>query len=665
LSNQSTYYYDSDVTYMYRVYGAADMRSPIYYDLNDTSYYVDPASTSVLNALNLNTAGTALFRYLPPGTGTVSINAPFYWNASTGSINIAMIDNDTGGVVIDNEGVTVYGAGDTGGVFRVIDEDVWQSNGNNVANATCFYVTQGAVGGWGRGDWEFYGSARAPIFYDYNNTGYYLDPASNSVLNTIYQVGVYTRNSAGVGWLSGNYSSSETGSTTGAIYSIGGSYYPTSTSFNNMYGIGYCNANYISVGISGASGWGQYVNGGGVNRVWLGGETGQVISTGEHSGTIFYDYNNTGYYVDPNGASNMYEVYANNWFRTYGQTGLYSQSYAQHFYPLSNGRYWAITGNGSTDYGALLFKTNYESTIKGYVYWDTNGFGLLHGGGGWSVRGNLAGIGGQFYGSWFSDTDLRAPVFYDSDNTGYYLDPASSSSLYAPYAYYYRRQAAGYGYLDGGYGSQETGGTSGPIYTIGGSYVPGTTSLGNMYGVGYTIGSISGIGIVSNWGFYVASNGTARHFLDSDTGTGYSTGSYRAPLFYDYNNTGYYVDPASTSILNVLNCYGNVTAYYSSDIKFKENVRDIPNALETVESIGGKLFDWNDEYMEDHGGEDAYFLRKEDFGVIAQDVQKVFPVAVRTRPDGSLAVDYEKLSALAFAAVAELSNRVKSLEARI
>jgi hypothetical protein len=94
-------------------------------------------------------------------------------------------------------------------------------------------------------------------------------------------------------------------------------------------------------------------------------------------------------------------------------------------------------------------------------------------------------------------------------------------------------------------------------------------------------------------------------------------------------------------------------------------VRTIPNAIETVESIGGKLFDWNDEYIEEHGGEDGYFVQKEDFGVIAQDVQAVFPVAVRTRPDGSLAVDYEKLSALAFAAVAELSTRVKSLEARI
>ena len=109
---------------------------------------------------------------------------------------------------------------------------------------------------------------------------------------------------------------------------------------------------------------------------------------------------------------------------------------------------------------------------------------------------------------------------------------------------------------------------------------------------------------------------------------------------------------------------GNITAYYSSDIKFKENVRDIPDALATVNAIGGKLFDWKDDYIESKGGADGYFVQKADFGVVAQDVQKVFPIAVRTREDGSLAVDYEKLGALAFAALVELTKRVEALEAK-
>ena len=109
---------------------------------------------------------------------------------------------------------------------------------------------------------------------------------------------------------------------------------------------------------------------------------------------------------------------------------------------------------------------------------------------------------------------------------------------------------------------------------------------------------------------------------------------------------------------------GNITAYYSSDIRFKQNVRAIPDALSKVNAIGGKLFDWTDEYIEAQGGADGYFVQKSDFGVIAQDVLRVFPVAVRRRADGTLAVDYEKLAAMAFAALVELTARVEALESK-
>ena len=109
---------------------------------------------------------------------------------------------------------------------------------------------------------------------------------------------------------------------------------------------------------------------------------------------------------------------------------------------------------------------------------------------------------------------------------------------------------------------------------------------------------------------------------------------------------------------------GDITGFYSSDEKFKENIQPITNAIEIASTIGGKTFDWTDEYINTHGGEDGYFVQKSDFGVIAQDVQKVFPLAVRTREDGSLAVDYAKLSALAFAAIADLQKQIDELKGR-
>jgi len=132
---------------------------------------------------------------------------------------------------------------------------------------------------------------------------------------------------------------------------------------------------------------------------------------------------------------------------------------------------------------------------------------------------------------------------------------------------------------------------------------------------------------------------------------------------FQMNSLG--VGTAGSGTAGEIRATASVVAFYSSDIKFKENVRDIPNAAATVKAIGGKLFDWKDDYIEEHGGEDGYFVQKADFGVIAQDVQAKFPVAVRTRPDGSLAVDYEKLSALALAAIAEQEDRITKLEALV
>jgi hypothetical protein len=86
------------------------------------------------------------------------------------------------------------------------------------------------------------------------------------------------------------------------------------------------------------------------------------------------------------------------------------------------------------------------------------------------------------------------------------------------------------GYLSGNYPSVENVSNPGVIYTIGGAYVPAATTLGNMYGIGYGYAGNAGIGNpggvpTSTWGMYVASAGTARVFLDSDSGRGYFASS--------------------------------------------------------------------------------------------------------------------------------------------
>jgi hypothetical protein len=109
----------------------------------------------------------------------------------------------------------------------------------------------------------------------------------------------------------------------------------------------------------------------------------------------------------------------------------------------------------------------------------------------------------------------------------------------------------------------------------------------------------------------------------------------------------------------------NITAYFSSDSRLKENVSKIPDALGRVGRMRGVMFDWTDEYIAAHGGEDGYFIRKHDVGVIAQEVEAALPEIVVEKSDGYLAVNYEKLTAVLIEAVNELHKKVETLEEKL
>ena len=102
----------------------------------------------------------------------------------------------------------------------------------------------------------------------------------------------------------------------------------------------------------------------------------------------------------------------------------------------------------------------------------------------------------------------------------------------------------------------------------------------------------------------------------------------------------------------------NITAYYSSDQRLKENIVNIPNALDKVMDLNGVEFDWSTKYMNAHGGYDGLFNRKHQVGVIAQEVEKVLPEVVADRPDGYKAVRYEQLVPLLIEAIKELKTEI-------
>ena len=117
--------------------------------------------------------------------------------------------------------------------------------------------------------------------------------------------------------------------------------------------------------------------------------------------------------------------------------------------------------------------------------------------------------------------------------------------------------------------------------------------------------------------------------------------------------------PSGTS--GEIRATNDVTAFYSSDIALKENIVNIPDPIEALKKLNGVLFDWKKSYIDQKGGEDGYFVRKKDVGVIAQEVEKVLPEAVATRPDGIKAVKYDRLTCLLIEAVKKLNDKVENL----
>ena len=125
------------------------------------------------------------------------------------------------------------------------------------------------------------------------------------------------------------------------------------------------------------------------------------------------------------------------------------------------------------------------------------------------------------------------------------------------------------------------------------------------------------------------------------------------------------VGTAASGTTGEIRATNNITAYYSSDARLKENINYIDDALGKVAKIQGVEFDWTEDYIAKAGGEDGYFVRKHDVGLIAQQVENVLPELVANRDDGFKAMKYDRVVALLVNAIHELTDRVEELEAHV
>ncbi len=122
-------------------------------------------------------------------------------------------------------------------------------------------------------------------------------------------------------------------------------------------------------------------------------------------------------------------------------------------------------------------------------------------------------------------------------------------------------------------------------------------------------------------------NGTERMFINSSGNVGIGT-----------------TDPSQK-----LDVVGNIEAtafYYSSDITLKDNITPLTSQLDKVTQLQGVSFNWKEN-------------GREDIGVIAQDIEKIYPELVATDSKGIKSVQYGNLVAPLIEAIKEQQIQIE------
>ena len=117
----------------------------------------------------------------------------------------------------------------------------------------------------------------------------------------------------------------------------------------------------------------------------------------------------------------------------------------------------------------------------------------------------------------------------------------------------------------------------------------------------------------------------------------------------------------STSINEDANVTGNLkvqgkafaASFEKSDGRLKKDIKPLSHALDSILQLQGKTYRWK---------EDTTFANKADIGLIAQDVEKVFPELVAEDEQGYKAIAYSKLTTVLIEAIKEQQGQITTLE---
>ena len=109
----------------------------------------------------------------------------------------------------------------------------------------------------------------------------------------------------------------------------------------------------------------------------------------------------------------------------------------------------------------------------------------------------------------------------------------------------------------------------------------------------------------------------------------------------------------SAVVSGSLKVTGDITAFSTSDERFKTNLTPIMDSVYKLREIQGYQYDWIENEYHDNEGH--------DIGVIAQEIEKIAPEAVVTRDNGYKEVRNKKLIPILIQAIKELDEKVNKL----
>ena len=515
--------------------GVNQLRSPVWYDSDNTAYKIDGNGTSRLLTLQVDneiqgnidgyaynlkaknnlviepnedpsgqmTFGATTWDNSGSGTYADYLHLRSYTNSGYGSDNLLMFKKS-------GRGMRLWQQSWNSGTAYSSYSDIAIYNANPGGGTSSYFYASRLV--------------------DSDDTSFYVDPSSTSKVDVIqFAEGGEAQFLTNVGNVRGYIQATDTNDAHLIIATSGGE-----------------DIAFRDGGLSGQT------------NFLIRGDGNVFVTGGAYAGT-YYDRDSSGYYGNFAGTSVMNtldirsEIYNDGWFRndTNGR-GLYNTATGQHFYS-DNDDYWNVAGGGSAN--GIRFRDDNASTIRGYVYANnSNDIGFLDQNANWALR--TRGGTTEVYGNIYAD------VYYDRNNSAYFLNPAGDNNFAGDIRanrFIHKDDVSQNDAFGLYFSSNESAAYA--IFRESGGWSYRYPDLRIAFHTGIKFGANANYNGMRFYDDYtmntqVMSINNATDPLGANdvyvNNSLQARSSLRAQIFYDNNNTGRYTDPASTSQMNVV-----------------------------------------------------------------------------------------------------------------